>query len=91
MSNDIRPEYVLYMPPAEDMKPGILYISHEFSVAIHLCASGCGKQVVTPIGKPEGWHLTENNGVVSLAPSIGNWQIECKSHYWIRDNKIVWA
>jgi hypothetical protein len=28
---------------------------------------------------------------VSLAPSIGNWEFPCRSHYWIRDNTIRWA
>jgi hypothetical protein len=28
---------------------------------------------------------------VSLDPSIGNWQFPCRSHYWIRRERIVWA
>ena len=26
-----------------------------------------------------------------LYPSIGNWQFPCRSHYWIRRNRIIWA
>jgi hypothetical protein len=25
-----------------------------------------------------------------LFPSIGNWNLECKSHYWIRSGRVVW-
>jgi hypothetical protein len=28
---------------------------------------------------------------VTLAPSIGNWNYACRSHYWIRKNQIQWA
>jgi hypothetical protein len=28
---------------------------------------------------------------VSLIPSIGNWSFACKSHYWISNNKVLWA
>ena len=28
---------------------------------------------------------------VSLHPSIGNWSFPCRSHYWIRGNRVVWA
>src|SRR5581483_9243138 len=45
---------------------------------------------VTPISPPE-WHLTWDGDTVSLYPSVGNWQFPCRSHYWIRRNRIVWA
>jgi len=28
---------------------------------------------------------------VSLYPSIGNWSLDCKSHYWIKQNQALWA
>jgi len=28
---------------------------------------------------------------VSLAPSIGNWALACRSHYWIREGEIRWS
>jgi hypothetical protein len=35
--------------------------------------------------------MTFDGDLVSLSPSIGNWQFPCRSHYWIRENAIVWA
>jgi hypothetical protein len=29
--------------------------------------------------------------MVSMAPSIGNWNHPCRSHYVIRDNQVLWA
>jgi hypothetical protein len=26
-----------------------------------------------------------------LPPSIGNWSLKCRSHYWIKNNRISWA
>jgi Family of unknown function (DUF6527) len=51
---------------------------------------GCGNKVVTPI-TPLDWTLTFNGETISLHPSIGNWNFECQSHYWIKQNKVEWA
>ncbi len=72
----------------EKLEDEILYISIKHSVAIHKCACGCGKEVVTPIS-PNGWKLIFNGESVSLSPSIGNWNLECKSHYFIRNNCVI--
>ena len=81
-------EFVELMP--SNLKEGTLYVSMPYETAIHLCACGCGIKVVTPISPPE-WHLTWDGDTVSLYPSIGNWQFPCRSHYWIRRNRIIWA
>ncbi|MDR0683008.1 MAG: hypothetical protein LBG15_14340 [Dysgonamonadaceae bacterium] len=74
----------------EHLKDDILYISIEHCIAIHKCICGCGKEVVTPIS-PHGWKLIFDGETVSLSPSIGNWNFECQSHYWIKNNQIVYA
>lgn len=84
----IRPEFVEFIP--DNVKEGVLYISVHYGTATHMCPSGCGEIVVTPI-KPTDWTLIWNGESVSLYPSIGNWGLPCKSHYWIRENKVVWA
>ena len=77
------------MPAA--LAPGVLYVSARFRTAAHLCACGCGTKVVTPL-KAGGWSLTKTrDGMVSLDPSIGNFNLPCQSHYWIRAGNIVWA
>lgn len=90
-------KYVETMP--EKKEDGILYVSKRFGLAIHLCACGCGGQVVTPLNgswngwdKSHGWDYTEHgDGTVTLSPSIGNFEFRCKSHYFIRRNKVVWV
>ena len=84
----IKLQRVHYIP--KELIPGVLYVSEEFDVAVHLCASGCGSKVVTPIGSTE-WSLSIQNNKPSLYPSVGNWQLPCQSHYWIKDGEIVWA
>ena len=58
-----------------DRGSGVLYVSEKYAVAGHLCACGCGNKVITPL-RPEEWSFTEHNGLPSLWPSIGNWQLE---------------
>lgn len=74
----------------EDLEKEVLYISMEFGTAIHLCPCGCGERVVTPFS-PAGWKLIYDGENLTLRPSIENWSSKCKSHYWITDNKIVFA
>ena len=72
------------------LEPGLLYVSEEFGAAVHLCACGCGTKVSTPLG-PTEWRLEETESGPSLKPSVGNWQLPCQSHYWIRSGNIVWC
>jgi hypothetical protein len=80
-------ERTTYVP--KELKPGILYVSEEYGVAAHLCACGCGSKVTTPLS-PVAWTFTEHNGQPSLTPSIGNWQLPCRSHYVIYRGTIRW-
>ena len=80
--------HVYYIP--KTLEPGILYVSVEFGAAVHLCACGCGSKVSTPLDVTE-WELSETPKGPTLRPSIGNWQLLCKSHYWIIEGSIVWA
>jgi hypothetical protein len=92
-----------YMPKV--FEHGILYISHRFKVAIHLCACGCGEKTVMPTGDSNNiaeWDMTTkkiegtteadrpNDFTVTFRPSVGNQQFPCKSHYYITDSKIEW-
>jgi hypothetical protein len=80
--------FVEFIP--EEIEEGILYISIEYKTAVHQCVCGCGNKVITPI-TPNDWRVTFDGKTVSLYPSIGNWGFECKSHYWITNNKIQHA
>lgn len=88
MQQTIKPKFVKLIP--RNIETGILYISIAYGVAIHKCPCGCGTNVTTPI-RPNDWHLTWNGKAVTLRPSIGNFHLPCKSHYFIIENKIVQA
>lgn len=72
------------------LEEGVLYISMEYSSALHKCVCGCGNLVVTPFS-PTDWRLIFDGKSVSLYPSIGNWNFDCRSHYWIKKNKVIFA
>ncbi|MBN2857450.1 MAG: hypothetical protein JXN63_03525 [Candidatus Delongbacteria bacterium] len=81
-------EFVKNIP--EFVEENKIYISIEFCVAVHKCCCGCGKEVVTPLS-PTDWKVTFDGDSISLYPSIGNWSFDCRSHYWITRNEIIWA
>lgn len=84
----IKPEFVEYIP--EHIKEGVLYISERHRTAVHKCCCGCGQEVVTPLSPAEWWAKC-NGGRVSVWPSIGNWSYPCRSHYVIRDSRVLEA
>lgn len=83
---EVTPVYVEFIPEHRLMEEGKIYISKKYSTANHRCLCGCGEQTVTPL-IPGEWRLTENNDKISLSPSISNYQMPCKSHYIITNNK----
>ena len=74
----------------EHIDPGILYISLDFATMMHLCACGCGREVVTPLS-PKDWRMTYDGQTVSVHPSVGSWSRPCRSHYVIKHGNIRWA
>ena len=73
----------------DELEEGVLYISMKYHTTAHLCACGCGEKVVNPLNQKYGWILTFDGQRVSLSPSIGNYQFPCCSHYYIKENKVL--
>jgi hypothetical protein len=69
---------------------GVLYVSMEFATAIHRCMCGCGSELVTPFSR-RGWRLAYDGHGVTLSPSIEAAARPCRSHYFIRDSRVVWV
>ena len=84
----LRHEFVELVP--EVLEGNVLYISIKYRTAVHLCCCGCGVEVATPLS-PAEWQLTFDGETVTLYPSIGNWNLNCRSHYWIRRDRVEWA
>jgi hypothetical protein len=70
-------------------QPGKFYYSEEFRTSLHLCACGCARRVILPI-KAAGWRIDLSGAGVSLYPSVGNREFECRSHYLIRKGAVIW-
>jgi len=81
-------EFVEFVP--DTVEEGKIYVSIGYATAVHKCACGCGREVVTPLS-PTDWKLIFDGKTVSLDPSIGNWGFPCRSHYWVKNNRALWA
>ncbi|MET4322515.1 DUF6527 family protein [Bradyrhizobium sp. RT5a] len=84
----LRHRFVDLIP--DDPEPGILYVSMEYATAAHRCCCGCGEEVVTPFN-PAQWQMSFDGDAVSLHPSVGNWNLRCRSHYVVRDGRVIEA
>lgn len=74
----------------DELEDGILYISMRFRVIMHNCACGCKNKVVIPLS-PVRWKMIFDGKTITLSPSIGNWNFNCQSHYWITNSEVIWA
>jgi len=74
---------VLYIPETIDMEEGVIYISDEYKTAAHLCLCGCKELTILPLTKGEWSYTIDKRDVISMSPSVGNYQLPCKSHYII--------
>ena len=83
----VEPRFVDSAPAI--LEPGVVYVSIRHRTALHLCACGCGNEVVTPLA-PHRWQLVFDGETVSLEPSVGNSVLACRSHYFITRNRIDW-
>ena len=81
-------KFVEFIP--DELENGVLYVSVTYATVVHRCCCGCGNEVVTPL-TPSDWQLTFDGESITLFPSIGNWSLPCRSHYWIRKNEVRWA
>jgi hypothetical protein len=88
LHTQLLPRFVKGIPRKLD--PGVLYVSMEYGTAVHSCCCGCGQEIVTPL-TPTDWQLTIDGETVSLCPSIGNWNLPCRSHYMIKRNRVIEA
>lgn len=97
--DEIKPVLVMELPKSiNDMKHGILYLKYNEDntyESFHLCPCGCGEPVYLQYGG-KGWNITLSiNGrelkSVTISPSVGCFDFPCKSHYFIRENKIIWV
>jgi len=80
--------FVEFIP--EVLDEGVVYVSVPYATVVHKCCCGCGREVVTPLS-PTDWELRFDGKTISLYPSIGSWNLPCKSHYWIRRDRVDWA
>jgi hypothetical protein len=84
----ITPVFIDFIP--EELDEGVIYISESYKTIVHRCCCGCGQEVVTPLS-PADWQLKKEGKLITIRPSIGNWNYPCQSHYLITRNKVEWA
>ena len=85
--NEIKEKEVQFLP--ERLETGVLYVSTQIKLAIHLCACGyCGYQIVTPINEKFGWNYKPGP---TLDGFIGNNKSGCCSRYFITEGNINWV
>lgn len=87
---------------ADRLEDGVLYIvdgaEQRDQMIQYNCPCGCGNAVMIPYYRQgeqkeltPSWAYREADGKVTLSPSIYSTGWSCRSHYFIRENRIVWC
>ena len=90
------PEFLYAMFDSEPkLEDGVLYVVDNSPYVEYNCPCGCGSVVALPTQKHQtgysGWGFSEKDGKVTLSPSIYSTGFSCKSHYFVRNNRIEWC
>ena len=82
-------------PDEPELEYGIFYVVDDSPYVQYNCPCGCGSVVMLPTKKHSagyaGWGFSEENGKVTLSPSVFSSGFQCKSHYFIRNNAVNWC
>ena len=85
----------LSYPDDPKLEDGVLYVVDNSPYVQFNCPCGCGGDVILPTTKHEagyhGWGFSEADGKVTLSPSILSSGFPCRSHYFVRNNRIDWC
>lgn len=85
----LRPIFVDVLPELDVIKPGEIWISCKHRTINLRCPCGCGDLTVLSL-HPGRWHVHFDGKTVSLDGSV--WANSgCGSHYFIRNNIVIWA
>lgn len=88
-----RPLFVEVLPDFDAIGAGEIWISLKHRTVNLRCPCGCGDLTVLSL-HPSRWHVHFDGESVSLKGPTGGsiWANSgCGSHYFIRNNAIVWA
>jgi len=93
----LKTRFSKYIPPMNEMKEGIMYVSKEYLTCSHICPCGCGRSVPIPFitrGSRKDTHrwsyyeTKEGNDIlVTLKPSLRS--TVCGAHYFINDGQFI--
>ena len=86
----------------DKLEEGVLYIvdsgTQREQTVLFNCPCGCGNVIDIPYYRADqqkelfpSWAYRERQGKVTLSPSVFSTGLPCRSHYFIRDDKIVWC
>lgn len=86
----------------ETLENGVLYVvdgeDQRQQTILFNCPCGCGSVVDIPYFRADqqkelypSWAYREKDGRATLSPSVYSSGFLCKSHYFIRDNQIIWC
>ena len=96
------PEMIFpWFDAADALEDGVLYVvdgDQRDQTILYNCPCGCGSVVDIPYFRADqqkelmpSWAYREKEGKATLSPSIYSSGWPCRSHYFIRHNKIVWC
>jgi hypothetical protein len=89
MSKVTEVTYAFVDSAPEELEPGKIYVSIKYRAIVHLCLCGCKEKVLLRLD-PDDWSFTFDGRTISIHDSVGNVGLPCRSHYFVRRNRVIW-
>ena len=87
-------EHDEYLPKPQDVPEGEIHYCHNYNVISFKCPCGCGEHIFINskgyMPSATCWDIQLHGDKVTASPSI-RMTGGCKSHYFIRVNKVHWC
>ena len=89
MSKVTEVTYAFVDSAPKQLEPGKIYVSTKYRAIVHLCLCGCNEKVLLRLD-PDDWSFTFDGRTISIHDSVGNVGLPCRSHYFVRRNRVIW-
>lgn len=89
--------FVIVRELPEKIKDNILYIEgneslNDFWYALMKCPCGCNEKIMLNLMDDASpyWKVEIVGSKASIFPSIWR-KVDCESHFWFKNNKVIWV
>ncbi|PAT02286.1 hypothetical protein CI105_02785 [Candidatus Izimaplasma bacterium ZiA1] len=84
---EFKTELINTLPRRREMRENIVYLSEKTMQSTHLCPTGCGEEIYTPLIRGGHRYILNERGLVTLSPSL--FCDKCQTNYSLKNGYAI--